>query len=258
MTKLVEFEKTMDNIGQYLNFKDLGEIGLSSRGEVFMNKDLSKMVKLTKEKYGFNYVYVSTNGVLFDKEKVFDVLESGLDSIKFSINAISRERYLTVHGKDDFDLVLANLRTVLLLKKNYFADLKVIISCVSDEEVDEYKSFFKKELNDLYEYLDDIWKYDLVFTPGRNKNSTLNIEAKNLPSCSFPFDRIFIDADCHLVLCCLDYFKEEDYGSLLEVDFFKLWNSDRFRQTRNMHKKHLLPKDHICYKCLNFDKNMKD
>ena len=53
---------------------------------------------------------MTTNGAMADPEKMKKVLDAGLDSIRISINAVDREMYKVLHGKDDFEIVLENIR----------------------------------------------------------------------------------------------------------------------------------------------------
>ena len=47
---------------------------------------------------------MTSNGALATPEKIRAVIDAGLDSIKFSINAPERKMYAFIHGKDDFDM----------------------------------------------------------------------------------------------------------------------------------------------------------
>ena len=95
----------------------LEEIGLYSTGEPFMTKNLDRYIYEAKQ-IGIRRVYITTNGSLASIDKVKKCLDAGLDSIKFSINAGSRETYKLIHGKDDFEKVIKILMIFLLIKRN--------------------------------------------------------------------------------------------------------------------------------------------
>ena len=77
------------------------ELGFYGGSEPFVSKQLEHFIEFSKTT-GFEYVYISTNGSIPSKDRMSSVLDSGLDSIKFSVNGGDRESYLAVHGKDDF------------------------------------------------------------------------------------------------------------------------------------------------------------
>ena len=58
------------------------------------------------------------------------VIEAGLDSIKFSINAASRESYFKIHGKDDFLKVKENVEWLRIYLDETRFNLKTFISFV--------------------------------------------------------------------------------------------------------------------------------
>lgn len=246
-TSLENFEKTMDNVLKYI---EINELGLSAKGEVFLNKDFAKIVKLCKQKYKIPYVYVSSNGALCTKEKALEVLDAGLDSIKFSINATNRAKYKAVHKKDDFERVIKNFKMLLELKKQIFPHLKLFISSVLDDlSKDELKMHFEKIFYENFDLIDEIWYYPLGFTAKTEVKS-----GKILRKCAIIFNEIYINSDCSLGLCCKDYFDEMNFGSLLENDFLKLYNSKKFDIIRDAHIKSNFNGGglELCKRCLSF------
>jgi len=242
---LNQYVQVMDNVMKYLDIK---EIGLSAKGEVLINKDLSKIIKTTKDLYDIPYIYISTNGAKATKKELVSLLESGLDSTKFSINATNREDYLKIHLSDDFDKVIENLKILIELKKTSFVNHKIFISCVTDTNRDTLKKEFKNLLGkDKYRYINDIFVYKITYT---SKFDTIKSDKMIISKCKIPFDEIYINSDCTLGLCCKDYFDEIDFGSLLEKDFLTLYNSDNYEQIRQMHITNKFPDNHLCKNCL--------
>ena len=60
------------------------EIGFYMTGEPLMNNRLKKYVSYAKA-LGFEYIYMTTNGVYADLELMKELIMAGLNSIKFSI-----------------------------------------------------------------------------------------------------------------------------------------------------------------------------
>jgi MoaA/NifB/PqqE/SkfB family radical SAM enzyme len=243
-----DFIKVMDNLSQYIK---IHELALSAKGEILLNEDLEKIISIAKNKYQIPYIYFSTNGSILNNQKAISLLDTRIDSIKFSINGFSREEYKSIHLKDDFDRVIKNLKEVLLLKKEKYTNTKIFISSVNNKHVNEIKEFFKNLLDDLYLYIDDITKYELQFTPKNELQKNIKIDAKN---CLIsPFKEIYINSDCTLGFCCKDYFDEINFGSLLHNDFLKLYNSKEYLSMRNRFIDNNFEKDSLCFKCLTYE-----
>ncbi|MGM0520144.1 MAG: radical SAM/SPASM domain-containing protein [Campylobacterota bacterium] len=249
---LSDFNKVMTNITKHL---EIEELGLSAKGEVLINKDLSKIIELCKNTYKIPYVYISSNGSLLTKENTYDLLEAGLDSIKLSINGISNSEYRTTHQKDDFEKVINNLKYLLQLKKDKFPKLKVLISSIIDKQKKEIDTAFKDLLEENYELIDNTFKYNITYTP---KFENFSVDNSKLKPCPLALEEVYIDSDCRLGLCCKDYFKEFDYGSLLNYDFLELYNSKPMKNLRKMHLNKSFPDNHFCRKCLIFNEEVND
>lgn len=118
------------------------EIGFYLTGEPFLCADLEFYVKECK-KLGFTYIYLTTNGVYADAKKVKQLAELGLSSIKFSINAATKETYFKIHGKDDFDIVIHNLKQIHSIKEKGELLIPVFASFVTiklnERELELYK-----------------------------------------------------------------------------------------------------------------------
>lgn len=95
--KLEDFKKFIDMVRPL-------KIAMSGSGEPLINPDMFKMVKYAKER-GCS-VLTTSNLTLVTDERAIEIVESGLDLLKISIDASNRETYLNVRGKDYFDKVL--------------------------------------------------------------------------------------------------------------------------------------------------------
>jgi MoaA/NifB/PqqE/SkfB family radical SAM enzyme len=245
-TSLAEFRKVMQNVMQYVL---ADELGLSAKGEVLVNKEFTQIVKAAKEEFGIPYLYISSNGALMDEKKAVELIEAGLDSIKFSINALDRESYENVHKSDDFDVVVANFKTLLQLKKERYPKLKLFLSSVMDSTQEELQRAFEELFGEDFELIDGISLYQLTFTP----KFEVDTKAKVTKKCAIPFKELYINSDGTLGLCCKDYFDEVNFGSLLENDFMQVYNSKAFDEIRQMHTTSEFPDGHLCKNCLLFD-----
>jgi len=249
-TSLDAFCKVMRNVLKYVK---TDELGLSAKGEVLVNKEFTQIVRAAKEEFGIGYVYISSNGALMDEAKAVEIIEAGLDSIKFSINALTREAYKAVHKVDDFERVIANFKTLLKLKKERYPQLKLFLSSVIDMSKEELEAGFRELFGEDFKQIDGISLYPVTYTP---KFEAVKSNAKITTKCSIPFKELYINSDGTLGLCCKDYFDAVNFGSLLKHDFMDVYNSKKFKELREMHKTGEFPDGHLCKNCLLYDGGM--
>ena len=109
------------------------DLALQATGEPFMDKRLADFVREGK-RLGFEYVWINTNGALANPKRSKPVIDAGCDSIKFSINANTRENFKTVHGYDDFDKVIENLKWIYEYRNKHKIKMGVYVSSVKSSK----------------------------------------------------------------------------------------------------------------------------
>ncbi|MFN0043431.1 MAG: radical SAM protein, partial [Alphaproteobacteria bacterium] len=108
------------------------QVSFYSGGEPFLNRQLPAYVAEAK-KLGFDYVYLSSNGGKAVSARLEPVLEAGVDSIKFSVNAGDRETYALVHGHDEFEDVMRNIAFVSDYRRRTGKLKRLFVSFVETE-----------------------------------------------------------------------------------------------------------------------------
>lgn len=209
------------------------EIGLHSGAEPFASPHLEHFTAYCK-KLGYEYIYISTNASLATPERMKKVIDAGMDSIKFSINAGNREIYQKIHGQDHFDRVIANLKFAAEYrgdaKKPYFAisfvETPLNVSTFDDLKritegwVDEYLSFKPTNQNGQMSGL---------LADGPPKQARLEV-------CTVPFNKLHISQEGFLRLCCNDY---ENLLALEDLNHMSLKEAYYSQRARSVRQRHL-------------------
>ena len=229
----------------------LDELGLSAKGEPLLNPQLGDIVRIAKKEFKIPYVYISTNGSLLSRSILVALLEAGLDSIKFSINAFDRDSYKEIHGKDHFDRVMINLGHAVDLLDDY--DFNLLTSSVTDLPEDEIRNRYREHIGDRTDAIKFILRYNTDFRPHEESQREQGLD---YPACPYLFNEIYIDSNCDLRACCIDYFNVLNFGSLLDTPIEKVWHSPKFDALRKSHIDKRLPGNHLCYRCLTFEQDM--
>ena len=193
------------------------EVGFYTTGEPLLHPDLKYFVDIARE-VGYEYIYISTNGALLTPDRTKSLIAAGINSIKFSLDAATRDTYKAIHGKDDFAGVLDNIRYLKWRDKEHqVARLATfVLNDLNRHERDLAESKFK----DLF---DDIW-----FAEERNNWS-------RHPPCTMLFNRIHVTYDGLMTMCCIDYENELVVGDLKHWGINRLWLSDKAVDLRRKH-----------------------
>lgn len=231
---------------------DLGarEVGFYATGEPFVSPGLARYVGEAK-RLGYTYVYVTTNGALATPPRAREVIDAGLDSIKFSINAGTRESYERIHGSDDFQRVLQNLAFVSEYRKTLDRPFKVYVSCV----LTRYTDGEQMRLRSLVEPLvDDVLFFNVINQGGFmfEVNEYLSVQGPALtrtPPCPMLFNRIHITHEGYLNACCVDYQNYLVVADLNVLSLGEAWHSESFVELRRRHLEGAL-EGSLCYNCL--------
>jgi len=99
---------------------DLKRAVMHGIGEPLLNRELPKMIRHLKER-GV-YVLFNTNAALLTRKRQLDLIESGLDELRISIDGSTPETYLKVRGIPVFDRVIENAAEMVRTKREVGAE----------------------------------------------------------------------------------------------------------------------------------------
>ena len=229
------------------------EVGFYMMGEPLLDRNIENYIKYAKE-LGFSYTFLTTNGFLLDEKRMISIIDSGLDSIKFSFNGGSRDHYLFAHGVDCFQQVKDNIIRLSNYRKDNKLNFKIYISSV----LTRYTQDDDKDINRIFaSYVDDI---DIVYC--NNQGGSMNDEVGNALAvegtkgihtekgfCFYPFNRLHITYEGYLTLCCTDFQNFLVIENLNNMSLKDAWSSERFQKIRKRHIDGNL-EGTLCYNCI--------
>jgi hypothetical protein len=220
------------------------EIGLFAGAEPLACKWLEEHIAYCQA-LGYEYMYISTNGSLGTPARFRALIDAGLSSIKFSINAGTRETYRQVHGRDNFDLVIANLASIAEYRRICGRPIYLGVSFVGMDNAAEEFSKLKELVSP--------WVDELLFYEANNQSG----QVEGLPlvpftDCSLPFNKLHISVEGFIKACCNDYDNLLAVDEIAEIGLAAAWHSPRFRQLRRRHLDDRL-EGTLCGKCIRGD-----
>jgi MoaA/NifB/PqqE/SkfB family radical SAM enzyme len=86
---------------------DIARVVLHGVGEPMLVRELPRMIRYLKDRRA--YVLFNTNGTLLTARKRRDLIESGLDELRVSLDAAEAKTFLQVRGKNFFDRIVRNI-----------------------------------------------------------------------------------------------------------------------------------------------------
>jgi pyruvate-formate lyase-activating enzyme len=226
------------------------EVGFYTNGDSFMHPRLAEFVRLAKD-LGHEYVYLSTNGALATPERSKAVVDAGVDSIKFSINAASRETYKVIHGKDELDKVVRHLKFIseyrASLKRPLRLSVTFVVIALNRHEQERLRAELGAFVDDIYFSMGDCQQGNMPEIA-----DLLAPEATAAPDkapCYMVFSRVHVSSEGYLKLCCVDYENYLVVADLNRTPLKEAWTSPLFTRMRERHLANEL-EGTLCFNCI--------
>ena len=213
---------------------DLGtrEVGFYATGEPFLVVDLADYIRKAKE-IGYTYVYLTSNGSLATPERIREVIDAGLDSIKFSINAPERKLYEFIHGHDDFDKVVEHLKYLHQYREETKKDFKIYVTGI----LTKYTENLKEEYYRLFNHLCDQVVFKYVYNQGGYMPEIetylrCNCDEAERRKCNLPFDAISVTCEGYLSIENADYENMLIVADLNTTSLKDRWYGEKMTEMR--------------------------
>lgn len=245
----LELDKGMMDFDLYKRIiQELKQIGVKEVapfffGESFLSPILPDAIKYAKDE-GFEYVFLTTNGSLADKEKVKKCMEAGLNSLKFSLNYADEEQFTEVTNVSSkyFKKVIQNIKDAREIRDvgNYNCGLYASYILYDDEQKDK----MQEVLNEVSPYLDEYYALPLYNQAARIVNEDWSFSGGNQGRADNPvspvpcwalFKEGHINFDGTLCACCFSVGNEFTMGDLKNQTFMEAWHSEKFQELRKAH-----------------------
>ena len=232
------------------------EIGLFYLGESFMNFPLLlEACEWVKKGLEMPYAFLTTNGSLATPDRVKQLMEAGLDSLKFSINAADFVQFEEVMGvgAKNYHKALQNLELAWGVRERYKLKTKLYASYI---QFDGEQKQRMASLIDAYvkPYVDEVYALPLYsmgmyaervkerigYMPTFGNQGRIDQESgignrAHQKVCWAIMTEGHVRADGHLSACCFGADDKFDVGNLTKQSFMEAWNSQEFQDIRNAH-----------------------
>lgn len=102
-------------------FPRIARVVLHGVGEPMMVRELPRMIRYLKDRG--TYVLFNTNGTLLTARRGRELIASGLDELRISLDAADAKMFEVVRGRDMFDRIVRNVRGFTAMQAGLGAEL---------------------------------------------------------------------------------------------------------------------------------------
>ncbi len=227
------------------------KIALYTTGESFLHSKIFDIILLCK-KYNM-YTYVTTNLLLLDSEKIVKLFNTGIDSVKYSIDGLNQDEYEKIRIGGKYNKVIENIKEMKILRDSMESKTKLSIGII----LSQYNISKRENYIQTYgSYVDEII-FSLISNQSGHiskseyknlKPSEVNISTQWKP-CRQLWDRIVVTYDGMLTACCIDFENTLSYSNLETSSLKESWNNLRMKTFRDEHTNHKFKEMSLCKTC---------
>lgn len=208
-----------------------------SFGESMCNPNLSKMISMAKEADVADKINFTTNGILITPDKADELVESGVDIIRISLQGIDSDTYERICGvKLEFDRFINNLKYLYEHKGNCSIRMKiadVALKGIPDGE-ERFKEIFGSIADSIFieriipMYADVDYKEidESIYEKSIEGRERVK-QSKIHTVCNRPFYRLRVAADGKVTAACCDIPNDFYYGNIYENSLVNIWNEEK-------------------------------
>jgi MoaA/NifB/PqqE/SkfB family radical SAM enzyme len=214
------------------------QITLNCQGEPTLHRKLIHMVEYAKNS-GLR-VSLLTNGTRLNERLSQQLIDSGVDRIVFSFDAVDKNLYEEIRIRGDFDRTLSNILN--FIEKNdrcghpIFICMSIIIQDKTRKHITDYKTFFSNKP------IDTIFESELLNLSGGSGvqddfqlSEKKALQKSNWPICRVPWENLVVNWDGLVTVCPLDFNGLYVAGDAARQTLEQIWNNKSYREFRLGH-----------------------
>lgn len=205
-------------------------------------------------------IHINTNGSLIDEKQIKKMLDIHLDSIKFSFQGADEGTYNEMREGGDYLKLLNTIRSFHKIRGDKEYPYIQISTTLTGESAEQIKNF-KVDIADYCDY----------YNVGYTKLNHLNVEEMNISDkekckirhlqeqekikreyrtvCPEAFNKLSINWNGDVTLCCADYDNFMIIGNIMDSDIKSIFNSKIANLYRETIAEHQYGKIKCCADC---------
>lgn len=250
------FERIVKELEDYSEWIEM--ICLNSDGEPLLDKKIAERIKVLKS-IGISHVNISTNAQLLTEEKVYQLLESGLDDIRISLDGYTKETFEKVRVGLNYDVVKKNVENLIRIRNQAKRNLSIRLRMVELEENKNERDAWMKYWNSIVSSSDKVQLMPMHTWSGTiQKEEEERIRYYSDKPCVSVFSSFTINYDGKVQLCDSDIEQKVILGDVCETSIKSIWAGEKFEQIRMWHANGMRNELSICQGCDHWCRSFKE
>ena len=221
-------------------------------GEPLLHPHIDKLISFAKKANIADELQLVTNGIALTPSMTERLINSGVDTIRISVNGLSQEDYQKQCGISlDYDLFVRNIENLYRAKGRIRIIVKMIDFGMSAEQ--------RQKFYDLYSHCSDICAIDdphgwsstgeKDYTLGKKNTSFRGHQLDEKKVCPQSFYTLIINSDGSAGACCYDWAHQTNFGDLHNQSIQDVWQGKGMYEFRKMHLEHRRNENPACRNC---------
>lgn len=243
------FRKIVDEISKH----KLDGLWLYNIGESMIHPKFFEMLDYVSKLGCIHPLWLSTNGTTLNEKSSIRLLNSGLDYLNFSLNALDAQNHKIISGRSNFDLVMHNLNNFIRLKKKLkkrkpFLRLQLIDQPEVHNQLDKFVKRWGPKV--------DIISINALETFVGQKEIPSNIilraskYQKNIQPCKrIGRGFLYIFSNNKVGICATDFNCINSVGNLSTMTIKEVWTGKKYKQLYSNITKGNYKNIPFCYSC---------
>jgi len=242
------FERLVDEISKH----KIEGIWVYNIGESMLHPQFFEMMEYLKKYPDIKPIWLSTNGTTLIRENAKKLLNSRIDFLNFSLNAMDKKTHQQITRYDNYDMVMENISGFMKMK----------------EEMKARKPFFRVQIIDMPEMHDKIPAFMKEWGPKADIISINKLEKfvgqKEIPTntddgatAGFAsgickrIDRgiMYIFADSKVGICATDFNCKNCVGDVTNQTIEEVWTGKAYKQLLDDIKNERYDQMKLCKDC---------
>jgi len=215
---------------------------------------------LTMAKKDGHLLHLNTNGQLLNEPFIEELINSGLDSIKFSFQGVDQKTYQEMRQDSSFIQLVENIKIMHKIRGEQTLPY-IHISTTTTYETDDEIKRFKEGINPYCDLVTagktKLEHIEIKKTKLNKMQKELLSELKNkesmteerLKKCPEVFGKVSIDWDGQITACCSDYNREMIIGDIKRDSLYNIFHNDIAKKYRRILRKKEFEKIPHCSRC---------
>jgi len=221
------FKKVVDEISLW---KERPSLGLYNMGEFLVHPECFDFIRYAKLKK--LRVFTCSNGFLLNRKKSLELVESGLDEIRFSFEGEDPELYEKIRRGSNYSKVLSNIQTFLrlLVRRSVKMTVDILVIKYSKDQSLDISDEFKKLFTSIYDV--NFYSYYASNWKSTVKRDFLSIGeiSKPMKQVCYKFENIIIAFDGKILHCDMDYNGEFSDFNIKNITLGKFISSEKRKE----------------------------